>query len=334
MRKTAIFILVLLLILLQLTLFLGMRYGPLIALAFGLLAYTLWRFTPLRRLAFDQIHPGVWVAAGLFSLASLFLPLPLLVEHPSRQPQTLQTISGMALFPVYPFALVIAAQLLRSGLNLYQTQINQAPQPRPRLWMSVSFALAGLILVKLLHSLYWLLIWDSANDAFIFLFLFLFWLPYAVIAGLVLTTAQPARVRSAGLAYTFIVPALLVLVYLGAQSVDFRQITQSRAGRIARAVEAYHAAEGSYPQTLQSLVPRYALSIPEPVILYGEDWCYQSGADYYRLGAVYREHWSSPELTGRVYAQTGAAPGGPALCADEIAVLQAEHPEYWTAMEP
>lgn len=48
------------------------------------------------------------------------------------------------------------------------------------------------------------------------------------------------------------------------------------------------------------LTPGYVLSLPGPVIIYGQDWCHDGGDDYYRLGYVVCEHWSGPRLTGQV----------------------------------
>jgi hypothetical protein len=54
--------------------------------------------------------------------------------------------------------------------------------------------------------------------------------------------------------------------------------------------------------------------VPEPVILYGQEWCYDAGDDYYRLGAVSRAHWSAPDLTGQLYSAKGDVPVLVAVC--------------------
>ena len=82
----------------------------------------------------------------------------------------------------------------------------------------------------------------------------------------------------------------MIAVSARAQSVDFRQLTEERAERASQAIETYCAREGRYPQDLRQLTPGYVLSLPGPVTIYGQDWCFDGGDDYYRLGYVYREH--------------------------------------------
>jgi hypothetical protein len=119
----------------------------------------------------------------------------------------------------------------------------------------------------------------------------------------------------------------MIAVSARAQRVDFRQLTEERAERVTQAIETYHAREGHYPQDLRQLTPWYVLSLPGPVIIYGQDWCYDGGEDYYRLGYVYREHWSDPRLIGRIY-KTKEAPDLPGICAEEIAALEERYPFF------
>ena len=61
-------------------------------------------------------------------------------------------------------------------------------------------------------------------------------------------------------------------------------------------------------------------------IIYGQDWCYDGGEDYYRLGYVYREHWSDPPTIGRIYKTKGEAPDLHDMCEEEIAALRNRYP--------
>jgi len=132
----------------------------------------------------------------------------------------------------------------------------------------------------------------------------------------------------AGFLYSLLIPALMIAVSARAQRVDFRQLTEERAERVTQAIETYYAREGHYPQDLRQLVPRYVLSLPGPVIIYGQDWCYDGGEDYYRLGYVYREHWSDPDLHGRIYRTKGETLDLPGICAEEIAALENRYPAF------
>lgn len=100
------------------------------------------------------------------------------------------------------------------------------------------------------------------------------------------------------------------------------QVTESRADKIDRAINQFRADHGSYPQTLQELTPRYLLFVPVPNIIYGQDRCYESGQDYYRLGYVYREMFSMPASV-RVHAAQGEPPDPTWECDQEAAKYQA-----------
>ncbi len=113
-----------------------------------------------------------------------------------------------------------------------------------------------------------------------------------------------------------------------AQRVDFREVTDRRAERTVRAIERFYAREGRYPTALSELAPSYLLSIPEPMIIYGQDWCYDSGQAYYRLGYIDRAHWSDPRLIGRVYKSAGETPGSGQMCMEEFNTIQSRDPDF------
>ena len=83
---------------------------------------------------------------------------------------------------------------------------------------------------------------------------------------------------------------------------------RSACARLQAAIEAYQERTGVYPSTLKQLTPRQMLSVPVPVIIPGQDWCYESTAEYYRLGYITRQHWSDPNLYARLYASSAGAP--------------------------
>jgi hypothetical protein len=131
-----------------------------------------------------------------------------------------------------------------------------------------------------------------------------------------------------GFLYSLLILGLMITVSARAQGVDFRQLTEARAERVTQAIESYYAREDRYPQDLRQLTPWYALSLPEPVIIYGQDWCYDGGDDYYRLGYVHRGHWSDPRLAGRIHTTKGEAPGLRGLCEEEVAAMKKRYPDY------
>jgi hypothetical protein len=120
----------------------------------------------------------------------------------------------------------------------------------------------------------------------------------------------------------------MIAVSAIAQRVDFRQETTKQAEQAVRAIESYYTREGRYPETLSQLSPWYAISLPKPMIIYGQDWCYESGNVYYRLGYVDREHWSDPRLIGRIYKSVGEIPDSQPMCMDEVKAMQSRFPGY------
>ena len=64
------------------------------------------------------------------------------------------------------------------------------------------------------------------------------------------------------------------------------------------------------------------------MIIAGQDWCYESGEDYYRLGYLDRDHWSDPRLIGRIYKIVGEAPDATPMCMQEFTAIQNGEPGY------
>jgi hypothetical protein len=277
-----------------------------------------------------RINHNVWLAIGLLALVALFLP-------PSIFGDQAEVITLIVQFWV---AIANIALLLYSGVTHY-TGGQLAGETKSLNWLVnntavIPLALCLLLLLKVLHKWYWLLIWDSTYDPIDFLWM-VFLMPAVLFASIFLSIALPDRIKWAGFSYLLLMPALIIGVFVLAQQVDFRQLTAQRAARVSQALENYYDQEGEYPPNLQRLIPRYILSLAEPVIMNGQAWCYDGGANYYRLGYVYREHWSDPRLSGRLHQMKGELPELGGLCEAEVAALQAQHPDYaytyWTDNE-
>ncbi len=288
----------------------------------------------------------VWLVAGLLILTALFLPTSTLIKvFANRQSELFGNPIAFTLLLILPIALIIAAMLLSSGLTLYRagqkegevkSAGDQASSQRPGRAPVLFFILSVLLLAKAIHNLYWLTVWDNTDDSLGYI-----WLISPILgiffSGALLIAALPDRVKLAGLLYSLFIPALLIAVSARAQRVDFRQLTEERAERVSQALEIYYARKGHYPQELQQLTSCPILSLPGPVIIYGQAWCFDGGDDYYRLGYVYREHWSDPRLSGRIYKTRGETPDLHRLCEEEVIALQKRYPghkyEYWTGSE-
>ncbi|MCC6501454.1 MAG: hypothetical protein IT313_14395 [Anaerolineales bacterium] len=261
-----------------------------------------------------RVNPKAWMFLGLLILAGLAI---------SATSGFASLMDGVVLnfMILIPFALIVAAFLLYSGLRA-------DTQPSLSGKMTTTVMLLGMFLVAtVLRNLYGFTAWDNTYDSLGYIWLFI---PFCAVllSGLTLLVALPSRTKLAGLLYLLILPILLAVVSSQAQKVDFRAETAQRAERIVNAVEAFYAREGHYPESLSQLTPRDILTLPEPMIIYGQDWCYESGGDSYRLGYVDREHWSDPRLIGRIYKTEGQTSGQSLMCEAEIAALQQDNPDF------
>ena len=280
-----------------------------------------------RDLRVAMIAGGLMLAALGVLAASLVAPQ---VVIPYPIPDWVNTAMTVAFFLLPAIVVFYAALSLYLGLRLILEGRSPGSKDgggilderRPVGKMSAGFfILSALLLGLLLFDLYWLAVWDSTNDPLEF-----FWLisPVltAVFAGVLTASLLSWNVKWAGLCYALLVPALVVGVFYSGKQIDFRQLTESRGAKITQAVEAYFIHEGRYPEQLGQLTPWYLVSIPSPVIIQGANWCYQGGADYFRLGYLDRDHWSSPILFGRVVSTNGHSPLKVDVCQQAIDFLR------------
>jgi hypothetical protein len=278
-------------------------------------------FVSAMALAARRVSHGVWILATLLILPGLSLPASVVNNIFTASPEP---PFGLLLMP--SAALLIAALLLYSGLNSYKEWQHasavadrgaQAQRQQAGRAAAVVLVLGALLLAKILHHLYWFTVWDNTYDSLGYLLL-LAPVPAALLSGVTLSITLSGRMKWTGFLYSLLIPGLMIAVSARAQGVDFRQLTEERAERVTQAIESYYAREGCYPQDLRQLTPRHALSLPGPVIIYGQDWCYDGGDDYYRLGYVDREHWSDPRLIGRIYRTKGDVPDLHGMCEEEV----------------
>jgi hypothetical protein len=310
--------------------------GLLVILALLLLIIAGWEFATRPVV---QINPNarLWIIAGFLCLAGLLVPTSLLPDHPLGLPQPFGTLAAITIFILPPLGLILVNLLMQTGINFYiewkdagtaeNVDQQDAHQPTGRAVLFV-FILAILLLGKILYNFYWLIVWDSTYDAIDFMWLF-FPLLAILIAAFLSIKPLADKTRLVGPLYLLLAPILLISVYASAKQVDFHQLTEARAAFISQAVEAYHARLGVYPENLGQLSPWYLLTTPSPVIINGAGWCYNGGDGYYRLGYIYRGHWSDPAITGRLFKSQGEVTSLPALCEKEIADFKNRNPGFW-----
>jgi hypothetical protein len=281
--------------------------------------------------------PGLKLLVGGIILAGLLYPTHTVMGIDIGYGDFPLDYLWWALFIMLPVSVIVAALLLYTALEQIPGRNGGRSQRKlkfasfinsPNRMRSVCLIMAVMILGKMLYNVYHLTLWDNTYDPFDYLWILL---PVAVgfVSGLMLSVGLPGKTKFIPVAYALIIPGMLILVSTLAQQVDFRQLTEQRAERLVLAIDSYYRHNQRYPEQLQDLTPRYVLSLREPVIIYGQDWCYHSGDDFYQLGYVSREHWSSPNLEGVVYTSQGNPVGEFVLCEEQIANLKRSKPNFY-----
>jgi hypothetical protein len=285
----------------------------------------------------SKMDARLWLIVGLLILIGLALPDTTLVMLLAGFFSDSSTAAPPSAYMwgthwLIILALVASALLLYVALNRSMANMSEpvaadgrsAPE-RQRLDRTAValFGLSALLPVKALHNLYWLTVWDNTYDPLTYLWLF-FPILTLLLAAVLLAAALPGRAKLSGLYYMPLLALLVIAVSYQAQQVDFRQLTNQRAQQVVQAVERYYEREGRYPATLAQVTAWPRRTLPGPVILYGQEWCYDGGPDYYRLGYIDREHWSAPHRIPQLYNAVGDLPDLDPLCGVRV-VYQYSH---------
>lgn len=309
-------------------------FGPRLGRGWGLIALLVgwFVFTTIAWQA-RKLPIKVWFYTGLVVLAGLFWPTSFLIESnfvfQDKLPQPFLGILNVVILLLPLLALIIAAYLIYAAIMMVREQQNTqgaqgevaSTRTRQGGWMlAYILTLSILLLVKFYHNLSGLIMWDNTYDPIEFLWLILPIL-IAIICGVILMVNLPGKTKLAGWLYMLLVPAMMLIVYVPAVNVDPHQVTTERAERLSYAIENYYQREGKYPQTLSQLVPRDRLFIPGPMIINGQPWCYDAGADFYRLAYIERKHWSSPCYYEQVISSAGDFTALPPVCEEELKML-------------
>jgi hypothetical protein len=319
---------------------LTINFQSFIAFTFALLAAFLTLGLALIWLA-RRWDPKYSILAGLVVLASLFIPAPAYAKlFPPIGSEPYQTNLALTLFLIASVAIITAGLLLSSAWMLHQirqpglsAKVGDSKTNRLLAIQLAFILLLGVaIFLKSLEDIYWAMLWDNTTDSLGYFWLF-FPILAAILAGGLLSTLLTGRMKITGLVYAVFVPFLLIVVTTSAQRVDNHALTKARAERVAQAIENYRAQFRRYPQNLGQLSPRFIFPLPEPVIIFGQEWCYDGGENYFRLGYIDRQHWSDPRLIGRIHKTAGELPDLEPICTQEAAALAARDPRnpytYW-----
>jgi len=216
--------------------------------------------------------------------------------------------------------IIVAARLVQAGLGEEESFD----------WRRFGLALVSALLILFLIGYQTMIasIWDVATDGLSGIFLVGTTSLAAFASALILSWKLTGRRKLAAILFAVIVPVTMIgaerlgtLDRNGEWGTLPGQVTETRAEKIDREIQRFYAENGAYPQNLNELTPRYLLYIPVPYIIPRQDWCYESGPGYYRLGYVDRKMFSLPASV-RIYASTGETPDQAWDCDEEAAKYQ------------
>ena len=263
-----------------------------------------------------------WKREILWKLASSLLLLPLFAfsfwysdTHgiTIQDPGDLVGIVGMWANLLVPVLMVVTAARLVDVRH---------PQTGRVSWLRAALALVFFPLLLTLVGLQIMLasIWDIATDGLVGGFL-VFVVNISVLgSGALLAWFLPRWWKLASIGFIVVAMAAASWGNYFGTYVPYGKwgqlphiMTEARAKMINEALQRYHTTTGSYPAALADLTPRYLVYLPTPYIIPGQTWCYESGADYYRLGYINRDYFSSPqEVT--IFASGGVMPEPDFIC--------------------
>jgi hypothetical protein len=236
-------------------------------------------------------------------------------------PKIWLSILTVAVYLVLP-GLVIAASmvLVSSTFNPLERQGEVSVLSWKMVTVRLLFTV--LLLGLFFYTIVWLCIWDGTDDGIRGFFILMWSMLSAIAGGMIIILTSTGWRRWMGILTAILVIGLVrwAITIPGDQYRPY-DITEMRGAQIKDALERYHAKTRLYPFHLSNLVPRELWRIPLPMIMPDEEWCYQGGSNFYRLGAIYREHWSSPYLSIKIYATAGDVPEGSWVCDEKLADL-------------
>jgi hypothetical protein len=143
----------------------------------------------------------------------------------------------------------------------------------------------------------------------------------AIAAGGLIMERRRGWLRTLGLIYLLPVTALLFAAFFSGIRYPYHPISDRRAAILQEAIGQFYAINGRYPVSLAELVPGQLLWVPRQVVLRNEAWCYQGGANYYRLGDFWRQSFGSL-IEIKTYASAGNPPEAGWTCQEDFVKMQ------------
>jgi len=184
--------------------------------------------------------------------------------------------------------------------------------------------LASVLLLSLVYQTVIALAWDEITDGLASAMIVETVVFASISTGMLMAWSTIGWRRWIALGFVVAVSLLTSSAYSPWLHRSPLALTEERAEQVNQAVLRYHTQNARYPEALAALTPWYLWRIPEPVMVQGLSWCYEGGADTYRLGYVYRPRFGAP-VSVRIHAAMGTPPNLGWSCDDEAARFNAQH---------
>jgi hypothetical protein len=278
------------------------------------LAWQAWKWQGKRRwLAYLALLLLLLTVGG--QILNLYL-VHLMLMNRSKWLYGLVAIGSYCVWPTV--AIVLVARLVYASI---------ASDHLPN-WSATMFRLGVAVLLLLVigdlivTETVWVIAEDSLSIIPTIVFL------SATAAAMLLAWAVTGWRRLAALGFVLLVAFVVSHASSLGWSMSPTSLTEVRADRIERAIQAYHEHQGRYPSRLGSLVPLYLWRIPQPMIFRDQTWCYEGGNDYYRLGYVYQPWFGSPpeSISIQIHSAMGEPPEPDWPCDEALEKAKSQSP--------
>ncbi len=181
--------------------------------------------------------------------------------------------------------------------------------------------LSSFLLLTLFYTIFWVSLWDHTDNGLGGVWLAITGSFLSVAAGGLMIERKIGRMRTLGMIYLLPVTALIWAAFGIGIRYPYHPILDQRASMIQEAIQKYFEQNGAYPPSLSELIPGQLLWVPRQVVLRSEDWCYQGGQDYFRLGVFWRDRFSSL-LEVKTYASQGNPPEAGWVCQEDLVKMK------------
>lgn len=196
-----------------------------------------------------------------------------------------------------------------------------------RISVALRLLMASLLILSVHFQISYAGLWDTMTDGLGSIFLAQFATFGAIAAAMLLAWTLQGKRRWAALVFALVALFTFADALDNGMRVSPVAVTEQRADQVNQAVMGYYSRNARYPGTLANLVPLYLARIPEPIMIRGLTWCYESGSNYYRLGYVYHK-WFDGEASVRIAGAAGFPPNPAWQCDADALNYNSEYPRH------